>query len=81
VVGSPLHGVIDFSGCGLMRRLCGIVLHFFHLHIDGAIFGAVVGCATMIHAVRRFECVRPSVMASVMIQCSSSLAALWESFV
>jgi hypothetical protein len=28
VVGSPLHGVIDFSGCGLMQRLCGILLHF-----------------------------------------------------
>jgi hypothetical protein len=52
LVGSILHGVIDFSGCGLMRRLCRILLHLlFRLQIDGAIFGAVVGCAAMIQAV------------------------------
>jgi hypothetical protein len=68
VVGSTLHGVIDFSGCGLMRRLCGILLHLlFHLQIDGAIFDAVVGCAVAIQAVQRFECVRPSAIASAVI--------------
>jgi hypothetical protein len=81
-VGSPLHGVIDFSGCGLMQRLRGILLHFlFRLQIDGAIFGVVVGCAVMIHAVWRFECIRPSVVASVTIRCSTSLAVLCGSLV
>jgi hypothetical protein len=51
VVRSPLHGVIDFSGCGLMQRLCEILLHFLlRLQKDGVIFSAMVGCAAMIHA-------------------------------
>jgi hypothetical protein len=29
VVGGALYGVIDFSGCRLLQRLCGILLHFF----------------------------------------------------
>jgi hypothetical protein len=28
VMWSILYGVVDFSGCGLMRRLCRILLHF-----------------------------------------------------
>jgi hypothetical protein len=27
-VRSPLHGVVDFSECRLLRRLCRILLHF-----------------------------------------------------
>jgi hypothetical protein len=28
VVRSPLHGVVDFLGCSLLRRLYGILVHF-----------------------------------------------------
>jgi hypothetical protein len=60
-VGSPLHGVIDFSGRGLMRRLDGILVHFlFCLQISRAIYVVVVGCATIVHAVWRFMCVTPT---------------------
>jgi uncharacterized membrane protein required for colicin V production len=62
VMWSPLHAVVDFSGCGLVRRLCRILLHFlFGLKIDGAIFCAMVGFAVMVHAVWRFHCVWPSI--------------------
>jgi hypothetical protein len=82
VVRSPFYGVIDFSGCGLLRRLCGILFHFSFRHEeDGAIFDAMVDFTAMIHAVRRFECVRASVVASAMIWCSASLAALYKSLV
>jgi hypothetical protein len=80
VMQGPLHGMVDFSGCELMRRLCRILLHFlFPLKIDGAIFGAMVDCTAMIHAVQRFECVRASAAASFVIQCSAYLSALWGS--
>jgi hypothetical protein len=82
VVRSPLHGVIDFSGSGLLRRLYGILFHFSFRHEeDGAIFGAMVGFAAVIYAVQRFECVRASAVASAMIWCSTSLATLYESLV
>jgi hypothetical protein len=78
VMWSPLRGVVDFIGSGLLRRLCGILLHFsFRLKKNGAIFGAVVLFAAMVHAVQRFECVR----VSAVISCSASLAALHESLV
>jgi hypothetical protein len=49
VMWSPLHCVVDFSGCGLIRRLCRILLHFlFRLKIDGAIFCAMVGFIAMV---------------------------------
>jgi hypothetical protein len=71
-----VHGVIDFLGCGLMRRLCGDLLHFlFCLQIDGAIFAMVVCFSAVIHAVRRFECVRPSATASAVIRLPC--ADLW----
>jgi hypothetical protein len=51
VMQNPLHGVVDFSGCGLMRRLYRILLHFiFGLKIDREIFCVMVGFAAMIHA-------------------------------
>jgi hypothetical protein len=82
VVSSQLHGVIDFLGCGLVRRLCGILPHFlFHLQIDEAIFGAVIGCAVVVLTVWRFECVRPSATASTTVQWSTSLAGLCGSFI
>jgi hypothetical protein len=77
VMRSSLCGVIDFSGCGLMRRFCRILFHF----LDGAIFGVIVGCAAVIHVVWRFECVRPSVVASAAIRCSTSFIALCGSLV
>jgi hypothetical protein len=71
--------VIDFSRCGLLRRLCGILLYFsFRLKEDGAIFGAMVGFTTMEHVVRRFEYVRASAVTSTLICCIASLAALHE---
>jgi hypothetical protein len=52
VMRSPLHGVVDFSGCGLMRRLFRILLYFlFGLKIDGPIFYEMVGFAAMVHGV------------------------------
>jgi hypothetical protein len=58
VMQNPLHGVVDVSGCGLMRRLCQILLHFiFGLKIDGTIFCAMVGFTAMVHVVWRFHCV------------------------
>jgi hypothetical protein len=51
-----MHGVVDFSGCGLVQRLCRVLLHFpFHLKVDGAFFGVMVGFTAMIHAVWRFH--------------------------
>jgi hypothetical protein len=41
----------------------------------------VVGCAAVIRVVQRFECVRPSIVASAVIWCSASLAALYGSLV
>jgi hypothetical protein len=59
-----------------------MLLHFlFRLQIDGAIFVVVVGYATVVHAVWRFEYVRPSATASATVQCSASLAALCRSLV
>jgi hypothetical protein len=82
VVRSPLHGVIDLSWCGLLRRLGGSLLHFsFLLEENGAIFGAIVDFATMVHAVRRFERVRASVVTSTTIWCSASLSVLRESLI
>jgi hypothetical protein len=80
--GGPLHGVIDFSGCRLLRRLCGILVHFsFRLEENGTIFGAVVSFTTMIHAIWRFECVRVSVVISAPIWHVAYLAALHETLV
>jgi hypothetical protein len=82
VVRSPLHGVTDLSGRGLVRRLCGTLLHFlFCLQIDETVFGEVVGCAAVVHAVQRFECVGPSTTTSVVVQSFTSLAALCRSLV
>jgi hypothetical protein len=37
-----------------------------------AIFGAMIGCVAVVHAVRRFECVRPSATASALVRSSAS---------
>jgi hypothetical protein len=77
VMWSPLHGVIDFSGCELMRRLCRILLHFlFCLKIDGTIFCVMVGFVAMVHAVWRFHCVWASAAPLAMVQSSASLDVL-----
>jgi hypothetical protein len=34
VMWSPFHGVVDFSRCRLIRRLCRILLHFLFLSQD-----------------------------------------------
>jgi hypothetical protein len=55
VMRSPLLGVVDFSGCELVRRLCRILLHFlFALKVDGIIFCSMIGVTAMVHAVWRF---------------------------
>jgi uncharacterized membrane protein required for colicin V production len=52
VVGSSLHSMVDFSGCHLLRRLVGFLVHFsFGLEKFGAIFCVVVGLAVMKHVV------------------------------
>jgi hypothetical protein len=79
VVQSPLHGVGDFSGCGLIRRLCRILLYFlFHLKIDETIFSVMVDFTAMVHAVWRFHCVWASAMPPVMVQSSASLVVLGD---
>jgi hypothetical protein len=68
VVGSPLHDVVDFSGCRLLRRLCRILLHFsFRLKEYGEIFCAVVDFTAIEHAVLRSECARASVVTVATI--------------
>jgi hypothetical protein len=64
------------EGCA---EACSIFL--FDSRIMGAFFGTVVGFTAMVQAVRRFECVRASVVTSVAIWCSASLAALHESLI
>jgi hypothetical protein len=82
VVESPLHGVIDFFGCRLWRRLCGVLLNFsFRLKEYGAIFHTVVGFTMMEHAVRRYECVRASAVTTAMIPCAASLVVVGESLI
>jgi hypothetical protein len=52
VVGSPLHSVVDFYGCCLLRRLVGFLVHFsFRLEEYEAIYCAMVGLAVVEHAV------------------------------
>jgi hypothetical protein len=80
VVKSPLHGVVDFSGCDLLWWLCGVLLHFsFGVKEDGTMFGAVVSFAAMVHAGRRLECVGAMPMTSAPIWCAAYLVALHES--
>jgi hypothetical protein len=77
VMRSPLHSEVDFSGCGLVRRLCQILLHFlFGLKIDGAIFCAMVGVAAMVHVVWRFHCVWASAAPLATVRSSTSLVVL-----
>jgi hypothetical protein len=52
VVWSPLHSVVDFSGCHLLRRLNGCLFHFsLGLEEYGAIFCVMVGFTAIEHAV------------------------------
>jgi hypothetical protein len=61
VMGVPMHGMVDFSRCGLLRSVCGALVHvLLCLQVDGAIFGSVVGVSTVVHAVWRSDCVRAS---------------------
>jgi hypothetical protein len=70
------QGVDRCEGC---VESCSIF--FFCLKIDGAIFGAMVGCAAMIHVAWRFQSVRASAAPSAMIQCSASLTTSHGSLV
>jgi hypothetical protein len=82
VVGSPLHGVVDFSECNLLRRLVGFLVNFsFRLEEYGAIFCAVVVLATVEHAAQRFEYVWASVVTAAMIWWSASLIVLSKSLI
>jgi uncharacterized membrane protein required for colicin V production len=74
--------LVEFSGCGLVRRLCRILLHFlFGLKVDGAIFCAMIGVAAMVHTVWRFHCVWVLVVPLAMVQCSASLVVLGGSLI
>jgi hypothetical protein len=82
VMWSLLHGVVDFLGCELMRRLCIIFLHFlFGLKIDGTIFCVTVGFAVMVHAVWRFHCVWTSAAPPATVLSSASLVVLGGSLI
>jgi hypothetical protein len=74
VVGSSLHGVIDFSGCYLLRWLRGFLVHFsFGLEEYGAIFYVMIGLTVMKHALQRSECVWASTVTVAVICCAKSL--------
>jgi hypothetical protein len=82
VVGSPLHGVVDFSGCRLLQRMGGFLLHFqFRVKEHGAIFCAMVGFTTMEHALRKSYCVWASTVIAATIWCSASFAVLSGSLI
>jgi hypothetical protein len=68
VTWSPLYGVVEFLGCGLLQRLCKILLHFlFRLKIDATIFCAVVDFIAMVPAVWRFQCVWASAVSPATV--------------
>jgi hypothetical protein len=82
VVGSPLHGVVDFSGCYLLRRLRGFLVHFsFGLEEYEAIFCAMIGLVVVKHIVQRSECVWASATTTTAIWCAASLIVLSESLI
>jgi hypothetical protein len=82
VVGSPLHGVVDFSGCYLLRRLRGFLVHFsFGLEEYEAIFCAMIGLIVVKHIVQRSECVWASAATTTAIWCAASLIVLSESLI
>jgi hypothetical protein len=73
VVRSPLHSVVDFPRCRLLRRLAKLLIHFpFGIEVDGAIFGVVVGFPAVTHAIWRFHCVRASFVAPATVRSSAS---------
>jgi hypothetical protein len=69
VVGSPLHSVVNFSGCHLLRRLVGFLVHFSF------------GLSTTEHVVWRSECVWASAVTTAMIWCDISLIVLSKSLI
>jgi hypothetical protein len=74
--------VVDFSRCRLLWSVCRALVHvLLCFQVDGAIFGAMIGVATMVHAVRRFDCVRASTPTSTSARCSTPLAVLAESLI
>jgi hypothetical protein len=82
VVGSSLHGVVDFSECNLLRRLVGFLVNFsFRLEEYGAIFCAMVGLATVEHAAQRFEYVWASAVTAATIWWATSLIVLSKSLI
>jgi hypothetical protein len=82
VIGSPLHGVVYFSGWWLVRRLSGFLLHFpLGFKENGAIFGAVVGFTFVVHALRGFHCVWASATTAATIWGSSSLVVCGGSLI
>jgi hypothetical protein len=61
----------------MLRRLFGVLEHFsFGLKKDGTIFCATVGFTVVVHAVRRLEGVRASVMTTASAWCPTSLDVL-----
>jgi hypothetical protein len=63
----------------LLWRLLGVLLHLsFRLKEYGAIFYAVVGFATMKHAIRRPKCVRASPATAATARCATSLTVMSE---
>jgi hypothetical protein len=58
----PLLWVVHFPGRWLLWELLGVLLHLsFRLEENRAIFCVVVGFTTIVHSVRRLECVLASV--------------------
>jgi hypothetical protein len=79
---SPLLGVVDFSGCGLVQRLCRILLHFlFALKVDGTIFCSMIGVTAMVHAVWGFYCVWASTTPPATVRSSASFIVLRGSLI
>jgi hypothetical protein len=82
VVGSPLHSVIEFSGCRLLRSLAGFQVHFpFGLEEYEAIFCAVVVLTDMELAVQRSECAWASAVSVATVWRVASLVVLSGSLV
>lgn len=77
MVGRPLHGMVDFSRCRLLRRLLGVLVHLsFGFKEYGAIFRAVVSTTTMEHAIWGSECVWASTATTAAIWCAASLTVM-----
>jgi hypothetical protein len=81
VMRSPLHSVVDFLGCGLVRGCAESCSIFSGLKVDRAIFCVMIGVAAMVHAVWRFHCVWASAAPPATVQSSASLVILGGSLI